>query len=70
MYVTIPIMNNHHRDNQRFFFFGITSNCGIRIWLQIFIWDDEQGRLIIVNTDAMAIEMPTQHKHMDTNIQI
>ena len=42
--VTIPIINNQHRDNQRFFLFGITSECGIDIWLQIFIWDDERGK--------------------------
>ena len=45
IYVTIPILNNRHRDNQRFFLFGIISECGIDIWLQIFIWDDEQGKL-------------------------
>ena len=37
-------MNNHHRDGQRFFLFGIKSECGIDIWIQIFIWDDEWGR--------------------------
>ena len=45
IYVTIPIINNRYRDGQRFFLFGITSECGIKIWLQIFIWDDEQGKL-------------------------
>ena len=45
IYVTIPIINNSHLDGQRFFVFGITSDCGISIWLQIFIWDDERGRL-------------------------
>ena len=44
IYVAIPIIDNHRRDGQRFFLFGITSDCGIDIWLQIFIWDDEQGR--------------------------
>ena len=43
IYVAIPIIDNHRRDGQRFFLFGITSDCGIDIWLQIFIWDDEQG---------------------------
>ena len=43
--VNIPIVNNNHHDNQRFFLFGIKSECGIDIWLQIFIWDDEQSRL-------------------------
>ena len=63
IYVKIPILNNRRRDGQRFFLFGIISNCGINIWLQIFIWDDEQGRLI--NTDAT--EMPMQHMHMHTH---
>ena len=45
IYVTIPIIDNSHLDGQRFFLFGITSDCGINIWLQIFIWDDERGRL-------------------------
>ena len=44
IYVAIPIIDNNHSDGQRFFLFGITSDCGIDIWLQIFIWDDEQGR--------------------------
>ena len=56
IYVKIPIVNNRRRDGQRFFLFGITSNCGINIWLQIFIWDDEQGKLIIITN---AIIMPT-----------
>ena len=60
IYVRIPILNNRRRDGQRFFLFGITSNCGIRIWLQIFIWDDEQGKLII---STNAIIMPTQNIH-------
>ena len=46
IYVTIPIMDNSRLDDrQRYFAFGITSDCGIRIWLQIFIWDDERGKL-------------------------
>ena len=49
IYVTIPIKNNRRRDNQRYFLFGITSEYDIDIWLQIFIWDDEQGRLINTN---------------------
>ena len=47
IYVTIPIINNQHRDGQRFFLLGITSECGIDIWLQIFIWDDERSKCII-----------------------
>ena len=43
--VNIPIVNNNHHDNQCVFLFGIKSECGIDIWLQIFIWDDEQSRL-------------------------
>ena len=45
IYVTIPIIDNSGLDYQRFFLLGITSDCGINIWLQIFIWDDERGRL-------------------------
>ena len=45
IYVTIPIIDNLRLDGQRFFFLGITSDCGIKIWLQLFIWDDERGRL-------------------------
>ena len=59
IYVKIPILNNC-RDGQRFFLFGITSNYVINIWLQIFIWDDEQGTLI---TSTNAIIMPTQNMH-------
>ena len=55
IYVKIPILNNRQRDGQRFFLFAIKSECGIDIWLQIFIWDDEQGRLIIINKDATGI---------------
>ena len=55
IYVKIPILNNHHRDGQRFFLFAIKSECGIDIWLQIFIWDYEQGRLIIINTDVTGM---------------
>ena len=55
IYVKIPILNNRRRDGQRFFLFGITSDCGINIWLQIFIWDDEQGKLIIINTDVTGM---------------
>ena len=65
IYVTIPIINNNHHDNQRFFLFGITSNCGINIWLQIFIWDDEQGKLIIITNVTI---MPTQNMHSYTCI--
>ena len=45
IYVTIPIIDNSRLDDERFFLLGITSDCGINIWLQIFIWDDERGRL-------------------------
>ena len=45
IYVTIPILDNPRLDGQLFFVFGITSDCGIRIWLQIFIWDDERGNI-------------------------
>ena len=53
IYVTTPIINNDRRDNQRFFLFGIQSECGIDIWLQIFIWDDEQGKLLIIASTSM-----------------
>ena len=43
--VTIPIKDNSRRDGQRFFLFAIKSDSNINIWLQIFIWDDERGRL-------------------------
>ena len=62
IYVRIPILNNHRRDGQRFFLFGITSNCGINIWLQIFIWDDEQGKLII-STNAIIMPIQNMHTH-------
>ena len=41
--IHIPILDNMRHDGRRFFFFGITSDRGINIWLQIFIWDDERG---------------------------
>ena len=55
IYVKIPIVNNRHHDGQRFFLFAIKSDCGIDIWLQIFIWDDEQGKLIIIYTDVTGM---------------
>ena len=45
IYVTIPILDNSHQDGQLYFVFRITSDCGISISLQIFIWDDERGML-------------------------
>ena len=45
IYVTIPILDNSRLDGQLYFVFGITSDCGISIWLQIFIWDDDRGML-------------------------
>ena len=45
IYVTIEIRDNLRHDGKRFFLFGILSTCGIDIWIQIFIWDDEWGRL-------------------------
>ena len=81
IYVTIPIINNRHRDGQRFFLFGIRSDHGIGIWLQIFIWDDEQGKLIIIanatNMHAFTkgyaynythIHNHTQYKHIHTYV--
>ena len=43
--ITIPLIDNLRYDGKRYFLFGITSKCGINIWIQIFIWDDEWGRL-------------------------
>ena len=45
IYVRIKIRDNSRHDGKRFFFFGIKSDLGLDIWLQIFIWDDEAGRL-------------------------
>ena len=45
IYISIPLKDNLYHDGRRFFLFGITSDCGINIWIQIFIWDDEWGRL-------------------------
>ena len=45
IYVTIPLIDNLRHDGKRYFLFGITSKYGINIWIQIFIWDDEWGRL-------------------------
>ena len=70
IYVTIPILNNHRRDNQRFFLFGIRSDCGIDIWLQIFIWDDEQGKLIIIARTFSYVCSILTHAHTLTHIQI
>ena len=44
IYIYIPIIDNMRHDGKRFFLIGITSECGIDIWLQIFICDDEWGR--------------------------
>ena len=43
-YVTIQILNNAKHDGKRYFFLYIKSSCGVYIWIQIFIWDDEWGR--------------------------
>ena len=43
LYFPILIIDNSNPDGQRFFVLGITSDCGIDIWIQIFIWDDETG---------------------------
>ena len=45
IYVTIPLIDNLCYNGKRYFLFGITSKCGIDIWIQIFIWDDERGML-------------------------
>ena len=42
--ITIKIIDNLRHDGKRFFLLGILSDCGIDIWIQIFIWDDEWGR--------------------------
>lgn len=43
IYIAIKIIDNLRHDGKRFFLFGIVSECGIDIWIQIFIWDDEWG---------------------------
>ena len=45
IYVTIPLIDNLCHNGKRYFLFGITSKCGIDIWIQIFVWDDERGML-------------------------
>ena len=52
--VTIPIKDNTRRDSQRFFLFAIKSDCNISTWLQIFIWDDDRGRLFKLPTIIFA----------------
>jgi len=46
--IQIPIIDNYDHDGNLFFLFGITSDCGINIWIQIFILDDEWGRLKLI----------------------
>ena len=43
-YVIIKIIDNYKHDGKRYFLLSITSPCGIKIWIRIFIWDDEWGR--------------------------
>ena len=55
LYIPILIMDNSHTDDERYIVLGITSDCGINIWIQIFIWDDETGRLVLLNSSIVAV---------------
>ena len=65
--VTIPIKDNSRRDGQRFFLFAIKSDSNINIWLQIFIWDDERGKLptIIFSCGSIPICVAMSSNYAD-----
>ena len=41
----ITLIDNHVHDGNKKFFLRVKGECGVDVWVEICIWDDEWGTL-------------------------